>query len=570
MPRSAVAIALLLTAVLAPVAAVARGWDWYVDGPLMVLLPVIGGYAAGAWLPRRWSVAGVVGAAAILVAVNQARGDLYHWIDDMVFFLVVVGGPAAAGAAVTRRARQVRRLRRLQAELEELERIDVAAARLDEQSRVIAEVHAGIAEQIAAIAIRAEGARRAADVTALAAIESEARSVLDRLREALGSMRASDAPPPTPSAAPARPAPGPTVLDVLVPAGLGIAMAVETTVSSDARGPAWANALAALAVAAPLVARRSHPIAATAASAAAGVVLSAFLTPVPATVTGVALLTVMLYGVGAWCRRWWWILGWVIGASGPVAMEWVSGPSSEAAGGDDEWIILFWTVGAVAVGRITAGWQERVRQTEDVVAALESGRGAAVRLAVAREREALASELHDTVAHAMTVVCLQAGAQQRVGGRQDEALQVVATVAERSLVELREGLEAMESAENPLDRSRIAALGRRVGVDLHVSADEAGSGPAAALAHRVIREAIVNVARHAPGASASVRVHRSGNDLSIEVVDDGTSEGATLTGTGTGLRGLAETLETTGGKLEWGQREAGGFRVAALIPQERR
>ncbi len=569
MPRPAVAIALLVTAGLVPVTAVALGWNWYLDGPLMVLIAVIGGYAAGAWLPRWWGVAGVVAAAAVLATANQAHDHRYHWLDDLVFFLVVVGGPAAAGAAVTTRARQVRRLTGLQAELEGQQRIEVAAARLEEQSRVLGEVHARLAEQIAAIAIRAEGARRAADATALAAIETEARSVLDRLREALGSMRADDGHRP-PVAASGHAAPRLTVLDVLVPAAIGAAIAIETAVISDARGPVWANTVGAFAVVAPLVARRRHPIVATVTSSAVGVAMSAVLTPIPETVTGVALLAVIFYSVGAWCRRWWWLVGWGVAALGTVAMEWVSGANGEATGGDDEWIVLVWTVGAVAVGRITAGWQDRVRRTEAVVDALERGRGAAVRLAVAQEREVLASELHDTVAHAMTAVCLQAGAQQRAGGDYDDALRVIASVAERSLVELRDGLEAMESAEHPLDHSRIAALGRRVGVDLQVNAEGAGSGPAAALAHRVIREAVVNVARHAPGASAAVRVHRSGNDLSVEVVDDGSQERAVLKGTGTGLRGLAETLESMGGKLEWGHREPGGFRVAALIPQERR
>ena len=76
------------------------------------------------------------------------------------------------------------------------------------------------------------------------------------------------------------------------------------------------------------------------------------------------------------------------------------------------------------------------------------------------------------------------------------------------------------------------------------------------------------MARHAPGATADVSVHRSGNDLSIEVIDDGSHEEVALNGTGSGLRGLAETLESRGGTLEWGHREPRGFRVAALIPQE--
>ncbi len=566
MPRPAVALAFLVAAALVPVAAVTAGWNWYLDGPLMVLLAVIGGYVAGAWLPHGWGVSGAVAVAVVLVAVNQAHDDHYHWLDDLVFFLVVVGGPAAAGAAVTTRARQVRRLTRLQAQLEELERVEVAAARLDEQNRVVAEIHAGLAEQIAAIAIRAQGARRAADATALPAIETEARSVLDRLRETLGSMRADDGTRGDDVAlAPAtdteQTAPRLTVLDVVVPAVIGATLAIETAVISDARGPWWANAAAAFALVAPLVARRRYPIEATAISSAIGLAMSASLTPVPDTVTGVALLAVMFYSVAAWCRRWWWLVGWAVAALGTLGMEWVSG-------GGVEWIVLAWGAGAVALGRITAGWQERVRRTGAVVDSLERSRGAAVRLAVAQEREVLASELHDTVAHAMTVVCLQAGAQQRVGGRYDDALRVIASEADKSLVELRDGLDAMENAADPLDPSRLVALGRRVGVDLRVSVEGAGGGPAATLAHRVIREAVVNVARHAPGASAIVRVHRIGDTLSVEIVDDGSQGPAVLNGSGTGLRGLGETLEGIGGNLEWSHRRPRGFRVAALIPQE--
>ena len=567
MPRPAVALALLATTWLLPLAAVSLAWDWFLDGPLLVLLPVVGAYAAGAWLPRRWAVVGVAGAVGILVGVNQAHDDLYHWLDDLVFFLVVVGGPAIAGAAVSTRASQVSRLTRLQAELEELQRIEVAAARLEEQSRVSGEVHARLAENIAGIALRAEGARRAADTTALAAIETEARSVLDLLREALGSMR-GDARAGSHVAEPQSQPVRLTWLDAVVPVALGVAITIETAVVSHARGPLWANALGAFAVVAPLVIRRHHPLVATAATCAAGVAMSAFLTPLPQTVTGVALLVVIFYSVGAWCRGRWWILGWAMAALGTVAMEAVSPSSGQESGGDDSWIVLLWTVGAVVVGRITAGWQERVRRTEAVVDALERGRGAAVRLAVAQEREVLAGQLHDTVAHAMTVVCLQAGAHQRTDANHADALGLIASVAEQSLVELRDGLEAMESAQNPLDRSRIAALGRRLGVALQVDAEDAGSGPAAALAHRVIREAVVNVARHAPGATADVSVHRSGNDLSIEVIDDGSHEEVALNGTGSGLRGLAETLESRGGTLEWGHREPRGFRVAALIPQE--
>ena len=183
-------------------------------------------------------------------------------------------------------------------------------------------------------------------------------------------------------------------------------------------------------------------------------------------------------------------------------IERVSGPADDAADGDPGWIVLLWTVAAVGLGRLGAGWQERVRRTAQVVAELERGRGAATRMATAHERQVLASELHDTVAHAMTVVCLQAAAQRRAGGDAGPALRTIAATAAGSLAELREGLDAIETAPRPLEQSRL--IGRRPPGRRRGGRDGAGPGPVrlgGRAGLRVVREALVNVARHAPGAT---------------------------------------------------------------------
>ena len=302
MSRVSAAAALVASAAVAPALALALGWDWYLDGPLLLLVAVTGGYAAGAWLPRVPAVVSALLAVTALVVVNQVHERAYHWLDDTVFFAVVVGGAAGARAAVTLRATQVRRLERLAAELDEQQRVDVAAARLEEQTRVQQQVHAGLAERIAGIALRAEGAERTApDPDAFAVLESEARGVLDELRAALGSLATPDPPAPDPDpGAPAPPRPSP--LDVALAGASGVAVAVETAVHPLARGPLWANVLAALLVAAPLVVRRSRPILAVAGSMLAGIAMSAWLTPLPATVTGVAVLVIVFYSVGASAR----------------------------------------------------------------------------------------------------------------------------------------------------------------------------------------------------------------------------------------------------------------------------
>ncbi len=568
MSRTSAAAALIALATVAPVLALVVGWDWYLDGPLLLLLAVVGGYAAGAWLPRVPAAVSVLLAMTSLVVVNQLYERTYHWLDDTVFFAVVVGGAAGAGAAVTLRAAQVQRLQRLAAELDEQLRVDVAAARLEEQNRIHQQVHAELAERIAGIALRAEGAERSTDPDAFAVLESEARGVLDELRTALGSL-ATPEPPPAGPERETRVPPRPSRLDVALACALGAAVAVETTVHPLARGPLWANVLAALLVAAPLVLRRSRPILAVAASLLAGIAMSTWLTPLPATVTGVAVLVIVFYSVGAWCRSWWWIPGWLLAATGTVVMERVSGLADDDVAGDPGWIVLVWTVAAVLVGRLGAGWQDRVRRTEEVVAELERRHGAATRLATARERQALASELHDTVAHAMTIVCLQAGAQRRTGDDAGAVLRTIATTAASSVAELRDGLDAIETSPRPLEPSRLAAVGRRVGIDVGVTEPvPAPTGPAASLAFRVVREAIVNVARHAPGASAEVSVTRAGSALRVEVTDRGSPTAPVVAGSGTGLAGLAQAVAEAGGTLGWGALTGGGFVVVAEIPEE--
>ena len=278
-------------------------------------------------------------------------------------------------------------------------------------------------------------------------------------------------------------------------------MAVETVVHPLLAGPVWANVLASVLVAAPARLPRGHPFAALGGSLLAAMLMSAWLTPIPATVTGVALLVIVFYTVGAWCRGWWWVLGWLLAAGGTVLLEEVSGLADDGVDGDAGWIVLVWTVAAVVLGRLGAGWQERVRRTADVVAELERGRGSATRLATAQEREALASELHDTVAHAMTVVCVQAGAQRRSRrGRQRPpskpsrprrpgAWPSSGTAWTRS----RATRPALEPS--PAGRRRSPGRRRRGG---HRAGARRRPAAAAALAFRVVREAVVNVARHSP------------------------------------------------------------------------
>ena len=508
----------------------------------------------------------------VLVLVNQWHDRAYHWLDDTVFFTVIVGGAAGAGAAVRLRAAQVRRLQRLAAELDEQQRVDVAAARLEEQNRVQQQVHARLAERIAGDRASAPRARSGpVDADAFEVLESEARSVLDQLRAALGSLATPDpvaTPDPQPAtsrraaAVPARPRPA---------GALGVALAIETVVHPLSRGPVWANVLASAGgrgtARLPPRATRSPAVGAF---PPGGDRYERVADPDPGhghrrgaprhrLLHRRRLVPRLVVGARLAARR----------RRPPCVLEEVSGLADDGVDGDAGWIVLVWTVAAVVLGRLGAGWQERVRRTADLVAELERGRGAATRLATAQERQALASELHDTVAHAMTVVCVQAGAQRRSQrGRRRHARTPSPPRRPAASPSSATAWTRSRPRDRPLEPSRLAAVGRRVGVDVGVTEpDAAPTGPAASLAFRVVREAIVNVARHSPGAAAEVTVTRHGELAARRGPRPRQRRrSGRLRQPGTGLAGLAQAVAAAGGTLGWGPRTEGGFAVVAEIP----
>lgn len=608
--RRPTAVAAVLLGTALTLLAATMGWAWYVEGPWVIIVTAAAGFVAGARLgPRSAAVAVVLLAMVAVVASQRFDAEVYHWLDDAVFFGVVAGGPAIAGAAVATRARQVRRLELLERELAAQRDLETQAAALEERLRIRSTVHERIGERIAAIALLAEGARLGGDGGVIAAIETEARAVLDRLRETIGVLRdrpsdegdVEHAPSPgavaggaatvpisrrpVPRSAPdaASTSPRRSVVDLAVPAGLALSMSMEVALAPQTRGPLVANVLAAALLTAPLAVRRSRPWLAVLGTSALAVLMGVWLTPPSELVTGVALVVAVFYTVGAWIPGRGWLLAWLAAAASLVLLEWVATARDGASEESDVGVVLLWSAVAVGLGRLAAGWQTRLQRIRSVVDELDRRRAVDVRLAAAHEREDAASRLHDTVAHAMSVVCLQAGAEQRGATDAYSALSVIATVAEESLAELREEVDATTSS--PLDPGHLTAMGRRLGVDVEVDVTAEPVGPHSSLAQRVVRESLVNITRHAPGARAAVRVVVEDGDLRVEVDDEGPPVAgaaglplsaprgvATLAhrGTGTGLRGLSVAVRSVGGSLDWGVRDGGGFRVVAVLPLEPR
>lgn len=236
---------------------------------------------------------------------------------------------------------------------------------------------------------------------------------------------------------------------------------------------------------------------------------------------------------------------------------------------------------AVAVG--IGGWiQISERQSE-------RRRAEAARVAVSAERHRVARELHDIVAHAVTLMVLQSSGAKAVMStdprRAYEALDVVEKTGTQAMSELRRllgvlrtspGLEegAQEDVALPLGLDELPELVQAVNTaGVRVSVHTAGQPHSIdrsvdAAAYRIVCESLTNVTKHSGvGASAEVRVEWTDTHLNIDVSDDGAGAGGdSRLSTGNGLLGLTERVVLVGGSFEARPRQTGGYEVHASLP----
>ena len=254
----------------------------------------------------------------------------------------------------------------------------------------------------------------------------------------------------------------------------------------------------------------------------------------------------------------------------------------------------------VALGdsaRSRRGWQAEVERRA-TQAAVEREREAQRR--VEDERLRIARELHDVLAHTVSLISIQAqvAAEALAGGGEadgraaDAAVGVIRSASRDAMGELRSTLRLLRSpvAPGPLapvaglaDLHRLVAYAAGSGLAVNVVTEGAPSGPLPvvvdAAAHRIVQEALTNVLRHARAATATVRLSHRPDGLLVRVEDDGVGDRraasgrpggagglAPVAGTGYGLRGMAERACVLGGHLRAGDRPQGGFAVEAWLP----
>jgi signal transduction histidine kinase len=216
---------------------------------------------------------------------------------------------------------------------------------------------------------------------------------------------------------------------------------------------------------------------------------------------------------------------------------------------------------------------------------LERERDAEAQRAVDAERTRIAREMHDLVAHRVSMITVQAGAAQTVAAsdpaRATRAMEAIEKAGREALNELRQILGVLRPGEEPeslvpthglADIPSLIAEMRHAGMDVSLSTDGLPDDVPAGVdlaAYRIIQEALTNVLKHAgPDPKVEVRLSTEDQLLNIEVTDRGSGV-STLPGSGNGLVGMRERTALLEGTFEAGPRPGGGFRIAAYLPLER-
>jgi signal transduction histidine kinase len=241
---------------------------------------------------------------------------------------------------------------------------------------------------------------------------------------------------------------------------------------------------------------------------------------------------------------------------------------------------------AVVAGVIIRNRERIFADTERRAAQAEADRLAEAERAVVRERSRIAREMHDVVAHSMSVIAVQAAAgREIVHSNPDKAADVferIESVGREALGELRRMLgvlretgeertslqpqPGMSDIETAVERSSASGVPTTLVVD---GAERPLAAGVELAAYRIVQEALTNVRKHAgSSASATVSIHYRPHDIVIEVSDDGRGAVSSLapTGAGHGLIGMRERVEIYGGELFSGPRAGGGFVVRAVLP----
>ncbi|MFE0450680.1 sensor histidine kinase [Streptomyces sp. NPDC058914] len=272
--------------------------------------------------------------------------------------------------------------------------------------------------------------------------------------------------------------------------------------------------------------------------------------------TALGLLWVVHLLVAHWLYRW-------LPPSGDSAASWAQ-----------EGVVAAWVVAILALSELA-----RIRREQWARERAERARAA--RRRADEERLRIARELHDVLAHSLSVINVQAGVGLALlDSHPDQARTALTTIKSASKEALGEVRQVLDTLRTPGEAPRAPAPGldrlpelveqaARAGLTVEVTGEPPRLPPGTDLAaFRIVQEALTNVVRHSGSRHARVHLDGTGGTLRLRIDDDGPAAGAGADagGSGNGLAGMRERAAALGGTIEAGPRDDGGFRVLAVLP----
>ncbi|GAP47806.1 two component system sensor kinase [Streptomyces azureus] len=252
--------------------------------------------------------------------------------------------------------------------------------------------------------------------------------------------------------------------------------------------------------------------------------------------------------------------------------RWLPPSEDSAASWGEELVVATWVVAIAAVSELF-----RIRREQWVRERAE--RAEAARRRADEERLRIAQELHDVLAHSISVINVQAGVGLALlDSDPEQARTALTTIKAKSKEALGEVRQVLDTLRAPGDAPRAPAPGldrlpelveqaASAGLTVEVEGEPPRLAPGTDLAaFRIVQEALTNVVRHSGARHARVHLAHDSDLLRLRVDDDGPATGADAGGSGNGLAGMRERAAALGGTIEAGPRPDGGFRVLAVLP----
>ena len=371
----------------------------------------------------------------------------------------------------------------------------------------------------------------------------------------------------------------PHAVDVAITVAILVAAVTESLLADATDGPRWAGTLIAAAMCVLLLWRRSHPLAMSVLLFVLAIPLAAFFVDPSERVATFFPALVLAYGGGAYCerRRAWTVLA--VSLAGITAVGLASGTgTAENVLFPPAVALLCWIGGRIVRTRVRLA-----AELHEAAARATEQRERDAQQAVADERRRIAREMHDVVAHSVSIMVVQAGGARRIlatdAERAAQAAARIRRAGAAALAEMDTLLGLLESAPDGTRGPSLDGLAELVDQAAHaglpVTLAVTGTRrplPAGAevAAYRVVQEALTNSIKHAGRATTVVELSWGDEALSLRIADRGDGGAAPeLQGAGHGLLGMRERVRPYGGDVDAGPLEGGGYEVAARIPLAR-